>query len=138
MHFFEEFDIFCEFAHFRFIFSNEISQDLAKLQHKPKTFARFTRLKVQIDKITKITTQFFFLRFKVTTVLIKLHLEKIDSLDAPTNDVAIEAFMRLPNHDISRDTLRSLTQVLLVLVNIFTGSLAANVLFQGLCKSIRQ
>ncbi|CAM3729475.1 hypothetical protein [Vibrio aquimaris] len=54
------------------------------------------------------------------------------------SDEAIEAFMRLPNHDISRDTLRNLTQVLLVLVNIFTGSLAANVLFQGLCKTIRQ
>ena len=52
------------------------------------------------------------------------------------SDDAIEAFMRLPNHNISRDTLRSLTQVLLVLVNIFTGSLAANVLFQGLCKTL--
>ena len=52
------------------------------------------------------------------------------------SDNAIEAFMRLPNHNISRDTLRSLTQVLLVLVNIFTGSLAANVLFQGLCKTL--
>ena len=52
------------------------------------------------------------------------------------SDEAIENFMRLPNHNIPRDTLRSLTQVLLVLVNIFTGSLAANVLFQGLCKTL--
>ncbi|MBU2896922.1 hypothetical protein [Vibrio hepatarius] len=51
---------------------------------------------------------------------------------------AIEMFMRWSNHHFSREILHSLTQVLLVLVNIFTGSLAANVLFHGLCKPLQK
>ncbi|NOH78153.1 hypothetical protein F0231_00200 [Vibrio sp. RE86] len=51
-------------------------------------------------------------------------------------DEAIEHLINLPYVHLSKETLHSLNQVLLVLINIFTGSLAANVLFHGLCKPL--
>jgi len=75
----------------------------------------------------------------ITTALGLIFLGTFASVDILlASNEAIEMFMRLSNQHFSRDILHSLTQVLLVLVNIFTGSLAANVLFHGLCKPLQK